>query len=53
MAPPQTLRSQRLVGPPVVPPAPRHSQRERRVPNRPGNVYGDNRHPVEQERDTN
>ena len=39
---------QRLTAPPAIPPAPIHPQHERRVPHRPSNVYGDNRHPVEQ-----
>ena len=33
------------------PPLPRRSERERRIPTRPRNVYGDNRHPVQQYRD--
>ncbi|KAH9015889.1 hypothetical protein EDB85DRAFT_1819591, partial [Lactarius pseudohatsudake] len=36
---------------PQPPPLPRCSGRERRVPSRPGNVYGDDRHPVQQHRD--
>ena len=41
--------------PPVEPPQqqapPRHPQRERRVPSRPRNVYGEDRHPVQQFQD--
>ena len=33
------------------PPPPRCSEWERRIPTHPGNVYGDNRHPVQQYRD--
>lgn len=32
-------------------PLPRRSGRERRIPSRPGNVYGEDRHPVQQHRD--
>ena len=52
VAPPQTLHSQRLIAPPVVPLAPRCPQRECCVPNRPGNIYGDDHYPVEQVRDS-
>ena len=38
---------------PLPPPPPplRRSERDRRIPSRPGNVYGEDRHPVQQYRD--
>ena len=45
---PPALCKQRPAAPPAIPPAPAHPQHERHVPHRPGNVYGDDQHPVEQ-----
>ena len=45
---PPALCKQRPAALPAIPPAPTCPQHERRVPHRPGNVYGDDRYPVEQ-----
>ena len=45
---PPALRKQRPAAPPAIPPAPTCPQCECRVPHRPGNVYGDDQHLVEQ-----
>ena len=45
---PPALRKQRPASPPAIPPAPARPQHECHVPHQPGNVYGDDRHPVEQ-----
>ena len=45
---PPALCKQRPTAPPAIPPAPTRPQHECCVPYRPGNVYGDNQHPVEQ-----
>src|SRR6201984_2230440 len=43
--------SERAPSPPPPAPQPRRSQRNKRVPTRPGNVYGESRHPANIERD--
>ena len=45
---PPALCKQRPAALPAIPPAPARPQREHHVPHQPGNVYGNNRHPVEQ-----
>ena len=45
---PPAPHNQRPAAPPAIPPAPARPQHEHCVPHQPGNVYGNDQHPVEQ-----